>query len=78
MDPMKNNPCFGCKPPKRTPTCHATCADWIIAKAFHEALKEERLQTKLVDQYSIDTARKNREHSMRRRQSFKGHHWRNS
>lgn len=76
MEGMRDNPCYGCTPPKRTPTCHTTCPDWIIAKAFHEALKDEQARARQLDQYSIDTARKNREHSRKRKQSFSGHRWR--
>lgn len=29
--------CNGCVPPKRTGDCHATCHDYIIEAAFHNA-----------------------------------------
>ena len=32
--------CNGCVPPKRTPTCHATCPEYIEAKAKHDAERE--------------------------------------
>lgn len=76
MRPMKDNPCYGCKPPKRTPDCHAKCPDWIIAKAFHDAEREYQYDQTKVDQYSIDTARGNRERARKRKQNFKGHSWR--
>ena len=33
--------CNGCVPPKRTPTCHATCPEYIQAKAKHDAQREQ-------------------------------------
>lgn len=36
--------CNGCLPPKRTGDCHATCPDYIIEKAFHEAERQEELE----------------------------------
>ena len=33
--------CNGCVPPKRTPTCHATCPEYVAQKAKHEAEMEE-------------------------------------
>lgn len=29
--------CKGCVPPKRNPTCHGTCPDYIKEKAKHDA-----------------------------------------
>lgn len=78
MSLMKDNPCYGCEPPKRTSDCHTYCPDWIIAKAFHEAEREERARQMQITQYSIDITRKNREHSRKRRKAFKGCSWRNS
>lgn len=36
--------CNGCVPPRRTGDCHATCTDYIIEKAFHEAERIEELE----------------------------------
>lgn len=33
--------CNGCVPPKRTPTCHATCPEYIGQKAKHDAELEQ-------------------------------------
>lgn len=33
--------CNGCKPPKRTPTCHASCPEYIAQKAKHDAELEQ-------------------------------------
>ena len=33
--------CRYCKPPKRTPTCHATCPEYIEQKAQHDAALEQ-------------------------------------
>lgn len=76
MRPMKDNPCYGCKPPKRQPGCHATCPDYIIAKAFHMVEQEEIRKQKEATQYSIDTARNNKDRSQKRKKDFKGYSWR--
>jgi hypothetical protein len=76
MRPMQDNPCFGCKPPKRHGECRLTCPDWIIAKAIHEALRKEEAEQQKIDRYAIDNARKNRDHSAKRKQRFNGHIWR--
>lgn len=76
MRTMRNNPCHGCKPPKRTPGCHSTCADYIIAKAFHEAEQDAIREQKLVAQYTIDASRDNRDRAQKRKKDFKGHSWR--
>ena len=44
--------CNGCKPPERTPTCHATCPKYAEQKAKHEAEREERNKKK-VTQYNL-------------------------
>jgi len=36
--------CNGCVPPRRTPTCHSTCPDYIIEKAFSEAERQEEFE----------------------------------
>ena len=37
--------CKECTPPRRSIHCHATCPEYLAAKAKHEALaKEERKQ----------------------------------
>lgn len=33
--------CNGCVPPKRTPTCHATCPEYAKQKAKHDADREQ-------------------------------------
>lgn len=77
MKRMKNNPCYGCEPPKRTSDCHTYCPDWIIAKAFHEAERETEHEQSQINQYTVDMIRKNKDHSRKRHQSFRGHTWRN-
>lgn len=34
--------CKGCTPPKRHPSCHATCPEYIEDKAAHDARKAKR------------------------------------
>ena len=34
--------CKGCTPPKRHPSCHATCPEYIEDKAAHEERKSKR------------------------------------
>lgn len=34
--------CHGCTPPKRTPTCHTTCEDYIREKEAADAIREAR------------------------------------
>ena len=29
--------CYGCKPPKRTPTCHATCPEYAELEQTNKA-----------------------------------------
>ena len=40
--------CNGCVPPKRTPTCHSTCPDYIREKAKHEAELEAEFQRRSI------------------------------
>lgn len=75
MRPMRDNPCYGCVAPKRHPGCHGDCVDYMIAKAFHEAERMEEQQQQEVSLYSMGVARKNRDKSEKRRQSFRGHSW---
>lgn len=55
MDSMAITCCNGCVPPKRTPTCHATCTEYTEQKAKHEAdmervRKERDVQAGLCNQ----------------------------
>jgi len=34
-------PCKGCVPPKRTPTCHTTCKDYLDWKTEWDAMREQ-------------------------------------
>lgn len=78
MRPMKDNPCNNCVPPKRTPTCHATCIDYAIAKAFHDAEGiEYAIQRDMVD-YAAGKARDKREVSEKRRRALRGYTWRSN
>jgi hypothetical protein len=40
--------CYGCKPPKRTPTCHATCPEYTQQKAQHDAELEQTNKAKMT------------------------------
>lgn len=42
--------CNGCKPPKRSAECHATCPEYTEQKAKHDAEREERNREKLLAQ----------------------------
>lgn len=75
MRAMRNNPCRGCVAPKRHPGCHATCVDYMIAKAFHEAEREEEKRQLDVSLYSMNVARRNKDKAEKRKQSFRGHSW---
>lgn len=44
--------CNGCVPPKRTPTCHATCPEYLEQKAKHDA-DRERINKAKMTQYNI-------------------------
>ena len=40
--------CFGCEPPKRNPTCHDSCPEYIAEKEQDEKEKEkERIKRKV-------------------------------
>lgn len=78
MRPIDDNPCKDCVPPKRSPGCHSSCVDYMIAKAFHEAKRDEQYQESQVRQYSIDIARRNGDICRKRKRDFKGHYWRNT
>ena len=41
--------CLYCVPPKRTPWCHATCKEYLDAKAEHEAKKNQVIENQRVD-----------------------------
>lgn len=49
---MKITCCNGCVPPKRTPTCHATCPEYTQQKAKHDAEREQINKAKMT-QYNI-------------------------
>lgn len=34
--------CMGCVPPKRSPTCHTTCKEYLIEKEKSDAARDER------------------------------------
>lgn len=40
--------CYGCVPPKRSPTCHGTCPDYIAAKAENDRLVEQQRQENAI------------------------------
>lgn len=42
--------CLGCVPPRRTPTCHVTCPDYIREKAEHEKKREAEFRRREADQ----------------------------
>ena len=44
--------CNGCVAPKRTPTCHITCPEYIEQKAKHDAEREQINKAKMT-QYNI-------------------------
>lgn len=44
--------CNGCEPPKRSPTCHITCKDYMIEKTISEAIREQANAEKMVS-YNI-------------------------
>lgn len=50
--------CKGCVPPKRTPTCHSTCEDYLREKAEWEeekkAIKAHIAQTPRITPYDYD------------------------
>ena len=41
--------CNGCVPPKRNPTCHGSCPDYIKEKAEHDARMEEDYKRRRVN-----------------------------
>ena len=45
------NPCKGCVPPERTPTCHSTCPKYAKFSANVEKKRHERNQDVMVDVY---------------------------
>ena len=66
--------CNGCVPPKRTPTCHATCPDYIREKAEHDKqaaadYKRRSLKTGLILQQERAVIRAARGKRMNRRES---------
>lgn len=61
--------CYGCKPPKRTPTCHATCPEYTQQKAQHDAELEQtnkvkRTQADLTGQVGDSVRKINRRKKM--------------
>ena len=42
--------CNGCVPPKRSPTCHGSCPDYIREKAVHDAQVEKEYQKRSIKQ----------------------------
>ena len=57
--------CNGCVPPKRTPTCHATCPEYTQQKAKHEAERErinkaKRTQAEITGQVGEAVRKANR------------------
>lgn len=62
--------CNGCVPPKRTPTCHSTCPDYIIEKAFDEAERQEKLmlyrEKRRISDQKADNIRKSVRHHGRK------------
>lgn len=43
--------CFNCVPPKRHAGCHATCNEYISAKATHAKQKKERQKSYQADAF---------------------------
>ena len=41
--------CYGCVPPKRTPTCHGSCKEYAEQKAAHDAEREREIKKKIID-----------------------------
>ena len=46
--------CKGCKPPKRSSTCHSTCPEYLRDVAENERLKEIDREGREADLYAID------------------------
>ena len=42
--------CNGCVPPKRNPTCHGSCPDYIKEKAVNDALLAEENRKRSIKQ----------------------------
>lgn len=47
--------CHKCKPPKRGPTCHSTCPEYLRDKAENERLKQIDKRDLEADLYAIYT-----------------------
>jgi hypothetical protein len=62
--------CYGCVPPKRTPTCHSTCPEYIKQKAKHDAEREARNEAKFVD-WSIENQKADRTRQALRQKGIK-------
>lgn len=45
---MRFGCCVVCKPPKRNGYCHIDCVDYLIAKAFSDAERNEKFQRQAV------------------------------
>lgn len=58
-----NCPCKECVPPKRSPGCHGSCAEyiaWSKRRMRHlMAVKNAKEKQKICDNYAIDEIRKN-------------------
>ena len=51
---LTKNPCFGCVPPKRTPTCHITCPEYAEFCVFLENKRQERMADQIINNYLAD------------------------
>lgn len=54
--------CQGCVPPKRTPTCHTTCKEYIAEKEQatkdKETLRKQKYLTNQLNDFAITSRRK--------------------
>ena len=53
-----SNPCRYCVPPKRTPTCHCDCPEWLEFKAEQNAKKEAERKERMKEVYFNEQVRK--------------------
>lgn len=61
------NCCNGCVPPKRTPTCHSTCKEYIKQKAASDAAREAVNRENRIS-YEIYTQRSTSVYKAQKRQ----------
>ena len=67
--------CNGCVPPKRSPTCHGTCLDYIKEKAKHDAEAAEDYKRRSIKTGLMIQQERGVNKAAKRKRKSKGGHY---